>query len=287
MKKGVLITILVIVIFLIFLALVGGYIYMQFTREPYIPKNSMLQIDLSGPIVDVDQEVFSTSLSFKDLWYHIKRAKIDPRIKGIVMKIGYMKTGLAKIEDMGRLIKDFKKSGKKVIAYIESGGIKEYYLSTFADEIYLFKGGYLFLKGLAAEAVFIKNTLNKLGIQAQLFRIGEYKTAVNMFTQEQMTPPHKESLERLLGDIYASTLAGIAKNRKLDIQQVKKIIDESPIANQTYLEAKLIDDILYEDEIFADSKEKYITVSFNIYRETKSPRPYEGVKKIAVILSFC
>jgi len=285
MKKGVLITILVIVIFLAFLALVGGYIYMQFTREPYIPKNSMLLIDMSGAIVDVDQGVLSTSLSVKDLWYHIKRAKKDPRIKGMVLKIDYMKTGLAKIEDIGRLIKDFGKSGKKVIAYIESGGIKEYYLATFADKIYLFKGGYLFLKGLAAEALFIKNTLDKLGIQAQLFHIGEYKTAVNMFTQEQMTPPHKESLERLLADIYASTLAGIAKNRHLDIEAVKRIVEESPISNQAYLEAKLIDDILYEDEILGDAKEDDITVSFDIYKETTSPRPYEGIKKIAVIFA--
>ena len=285
MKKGVLITILVIVIFLVFLALVGGYIYMQFTREPYIPKNSILQIDLSGPIVDVDQGVFYTSLSVKDLWYHIKRAKKDPRIKGLVLKIDYLKTGLAKIEDIGRLIKDFGKSGKKVIAYIESGGIKEYYLATFADKIYLFKGGYLLLKGLAAEALFIKNTLDKLGIQAQLFHIGEYKTAVNMFTQEQMTPPHKESLERLLADIYASTLAGIARNRRLDIEAVKRIVEESPISNQAYLEAKLIDDILYEDEILGDAKEDDITVSFDIYKETTSPRPYEGIKRIAVIFA--
>jgi protease-4 len=240
MKKGVLITILVIVIFLIFLALVGGYIYMQFTREPYIPKNSVLRIDMSGPIVDVDQAVLSTSLSIKDLWYHIKRAKIDPRIKGIVLKIGYMKTGVAKIEDIGRLIKDFRKSGKKVVAYIEGGGIKEYYLSTFADKIYVFKGGYLFLKGLAAEAVFLKNTLNKLGIQAQLFHIGEYKTAANMFTREQMTPHHKESLERLLQDIYTSILEGIAKNRNLDIDPVKKIIEESPISPTWRLSSSMI-----------------------------------------------
>ncbi len=67
-----------------------------------------------------------------------------------------------------------------------------------------------------------------------MFHIGEYKTAVNMFTQEQLTPHHKESLERLLEDIYASTLAGIAKNRNLDIDLVKKIIEESPISNQAY-----------------------------------------------------
>jgi protease-4 len=201
------------------------------------------------------------------------------------LNISYIKTGLAKIEDLGRLINDFKKSGKKVIAYIESGGIKEYYLATFADKIYLFKGGILFLKGLAAEAVFLKNTLDKLGIQAQLFHIGEYKTAVNIFTRDQMPPPHKESLERLLEDIYASTLAGIAKNRHLDIEAVKKIIEESPISNQTYLEAKLIDDILYKDEIFGNAKEDDVTVSFDIYKETKSPRPYDGIKKIVVIFA--
>jgi protease-4 len=232
----------------------------------------------------MDQSVLSTSLSIKDLWFHIKRAKIDPRIKGIVLKIAYINTGVAKIEDIGRLIKDFRKSGKKVIAYIEDGGLKEYYLATFADKIYAFKGSQIFLKGLAAEAVFIKNTLNKLGIQAQLFNIGEYKTAANMFTQEQMTPPHKESLERLLGDIYDSILAGIATNRKLEIESVKKIVEESPITNQAYLEAKLIDDTLYEDEILKEEQD-YIMVSFDIYKETKSPYPFKGIKKIAVIFA--
>lgn len=285
MKKGVLITISVIVIFMIFLALALGYLYMQLTREPYIPGDSMLRINLSGPIVDIGPSVLSTSISIKDLWYHIKRAKIDPRIKGIILKITYLKTGLAKIEDIGRLLKDFKKSGKKVVAFIEGGGIKDYYLSTFADKIYVFKGGLLFLKGLAAEAMFLKNTLEKLGIQAQLFHIGEYKTAANMFTHEKMTPAHKESLDRLLKDIYESILAGIAANRNLDIESVKKVFEQSPVSNQAYLEAKLIDDIIYEDEIFKNSEKNQVMVSFDTYKQTSSPRPYEGKKKIAVIFA--
>ncbi|UCH98554.1 MAG: signal peptide peptidase SppA [Candidatus Aminicenantes bacterium] len=285
MKKGILIAILVIVILLIFLALAAGYVYMQLNREPDIPKNSFLKIQLQGPIVETNHSVFSRELSIRELWYHIKRAKIDRRIRGIILKISYMKTGLAKIEDMGRLIKDFRESGKKVYAYIEGGGIKEYYLSTFADKIYVFKGGFLFLKGLAAEAMFLKNTLDKLGIQAQLFHIGEYKTASNIFTKDRMTPAHKESLERLLDDIYTSTLAGIAANRHLDIESLEKIFEESPITNQDYLEAKLIDDVLYEDEVLNDAKEDYVTVSFDIYQGTKSPRPYEGIKKIAVIFA--
>jgi len=285
MKRGILITILVIMILIIFLALVGGYIYMQFTREPHIPENSFLKIHLAGNIVDNETSSFTKKHSIRDLWYQIKRAKIDPRIKGIVLKISYLRTGFAKIEDLGLLINDFKVSGKPVYAFVEYGGIKEYYLSTFADKIYLFKGGQLFLKGLASEAVFLKNTLSNLGIKAEMLHIGEYKTAANIFSKEKMTPAHKESLQKLLDDIYSSTLEGIAANRNLDLAAVKNIFNETPVSNQAYLEAKFIDDIIYEDEIFDESKTKYKTVSFAIYKETTSPRPYEGAKKIAVIFA--
>ena len=285
MKKGVLITILVIVLFLVLLALGAGYIYMQLNREPYVAENSILTMNFDGPIVEFDQSVLSRDLSIKELWFQLKRAKIDPRITGILMKISYIKAGLAKVEDIGRLIKDFRESGKKVTAFIESGGIKEYYLATFADKIYLFKGGFLFLKGLAVESMFLKNTLQKLGIKAQLLHIGEYKTAANLFTEEQMTPPHKESLEKLVEDIYQSTLEGIATHRNLDLASVKQIFTESPISNQAYLEAKLIDGILYEDEIFNDSTESLNRISFDLYRETTSPKPYKGINKIAVIFA--
>ena len=285
MKKGVLITILVIVLFLVLLALGAGYIYMQLNREPYVAENSILTINFNGPIVDVEQSVFSKDLSIKELWFHLKRAKIDPRINGLLLKISYINAGLAKVEDIGRLIKDFRESGKKVTAFIESGGIKEYYLATFADKVYLFKGGFLFLKGLAVEAMFLKNTLQKLGIEAQLLHIGEYKTAVNLFTEDRMTPPHKESLEKLVGDIYQSTLEGIAAHRHLDIASVKQIFAESPISNQAYLEAKLIDGIRYEDEILNDSSEDLNRISFDLYRETTSPKPYKGLNKVAVIFA--
>lgn len=285
MKRGILITLLVIVILVIFLALVGGYVYMQFTREPYVPENSFLKIDLAGKIVDSEVSAFSKNPSIRDLWYHIKRAKIDTRIKGIVLKVSYIGTGFAKIEDIGRLIKDFRTSGKPVYAFIEYGGIKEYYLSTFADKVYLFKGGQLLLNGLAVEAMFLKNALSYLGIKADMFHIGEYKTASSLFTDERMTPAHKESFEKLLDDLYTATLEGIAANRGLDMAAVKNIFEETPILNRAYLDAKLIDNIIYEDEIFNDSKKEHKTVSFNIYRQTTSPLPYEGVKKIAVIFA--
>ncbi len=213
MKKGLLIAILVIVIVVIFLVLVGGFIYLQFTQEPYVPDNSFLKINLIGQIHDSDNLSFSNVLTIRDLWYHIQRAKIDSRIKGIILKISYLKCGFAKLTDLGKILQDFRKSGKKVYAYLIYGGMGEYYLSTFADKIFAFKDGDLFLRGLAAEAVFLKDTLSKIGIKAEFLHLGQYKTAANTFTEETMTPPHRESLRKLLDDIHETTIAIIAKNR--------------------------------------------------------------------------
>ncbi|MGE5342432.1 MAG: signal peptide peptidase SppA [Candidatus Omnitrophota bacterium] len=285
MKKGLLIAILVLATLIILLALGAGYMYLQLNREPDIPQHAFLQIDLSGYIPDIDMAMISKKVSFNDLWYHIERAKIDSRIKGIILRISYMNTGFARLDDIGRVINDFKRSGKKVYAFLEGGGIDEYYIASFADKVCLFKGGNLFLKGLATETVFLKKTLALLGIQAEFIHIGEYKTAANMFTEQSMTPSHKESIEKVVNDVYDSTLKTIAVNRKLTVEGLKKICEDSPTDNRFYLDAKLVDAICYEDEILKDNSEAYATVSFDTYQDTSSPLPYEGSDKIGVIFA--
>jgi protease-4 len=117
-----------------------------------------------------------------------------------------------------------------------------------------------------------------------MFHIGEYKTAGNIFTKDQLTPAHREALEKILADLFNYTLQQIAANRDLDFQTVKAVFDESPVTPGTYLKAKLSDGILYEDEILNDS-DTDIQVSFHIYKETSKPKPYRGSKKIAVIFA--
>ena len=285
MKRGVLIAIVVIIAIFILLAAAGGFIYLQLTREPFIPNNSILKINLTGSIVDNDNSAFSKQETIRDLWYQIKRAGIDNRIRAIFLRISYLETDFAKVEELGRSIREFKEGGKKVIAYIEGGGIREYYLATFADKIYVFKGGQLFLNGLAIESIFLKNTLSKLGIEAEFFHTGEYKTAGNLFTKDRLTPPHRESLEKIIGDIFDYTLERIAVNRNLDIGTVKRIFDESPVSNQAYLDAKLIDGLRFEDEILEETESQYRQLSYDLYKETGKPYPYRGAKKIAVIFA--
>lgn len=285
MKRGILIAILIIVIFIILIGLIAGFIYTQLNQEPYIADNSFLKINLKGRIEDNEDSPFSNTTTVEDLFYHIKRAKIDKRIKGIILKISYLCTGFSTTEDIGRIIKDFQKSGKKVYAFIYYGGIKEYYLATFADKVYAYKGGDLFLTGLATESIFLKNTLSKLGIKAELFHIAEYKTAANIFTQDKMTSAHRESVQKLLDDIYVSTLLGISKNRNIKLESIKKIVNESPVSNAKYLKAGLIDKIIYEDEIFKGLKTDYKITKFETYKQTSSPKPFKAKKKIALIFA--
>lgn len=285
MRRGVLILILVAVIMFLIMIFSIGYVYLQFNSEPYVPENSYLKIGFSGPIIDNDSSVIPQTLSIRNLWYHIRRASVDERIKGIILRISSVDTGLASIEDIGRILHDFKKSGKKVYAFIEEGGIQEYYLASFADKVYLFKGGSLFLNGLASEAVFIKKSFSKIGIQADFIHVGEYKTGSNIFTEESMTPAHKESLTKLIDDMFNSTLDSIARNRKLPIEKVKDVFMAAPFSRQAYLDAKLIDGVIYEDEILKETSKKYETISFESYIETSSPTPFEGEDRIAVIFA--
>ncbi|MCU0235931.1 MAG: signal peptide peptidase SppA [Acidobacteria bacterium] len=289
MKRGALIALLVIVIILLGLFLLGGFIYLQFSQEPYVPQKAYLKIDLGGPLADTAPTRFlgmpSSAVSIHDLWYQLERAARDQRIQGVLLRVQYLETGFAKIDEIGRLLKKFSASKKPVAAFIVDGGLKEYYLASFADKVIMFKGGMLSVSGIGAEAMFLKNTLSKLGIQAEVFHIGDYKTASNTFTEERMTPAHRESTQALIDDLYLSVIEGIAANRKLDAAKVKDVLDRSPLPQEEYVKAGLVDALGYEDDLFHSLPATYPEVDFRKYAKTRSPLPFSGSKKIAVIFA--
>jgi len=288
-KKGLLITVMVVLLLILGIVFIFGMIYMSLTAEPYVPDQAYLKINLAGPIYESPAKSFpslaSSGLSIRDLWFHLQRAKIDRRIRGIVIKILPLECGLAKIEEIGGLLRDFKRSGKPVVALVEEGGLREYYLGSFADKVYGFRGGSLYLHGFAAEATFIKNTFSKLGIKAEFYHTGDYKTASNMFTEDRLTPAHRESLEKLLTDFTASVNAGIAANRHVAPEVVHRLLEDSPLPNEDYLKAKLLDGVAYEDEIVDNLKPHCPLVAFSTYRKTSSPAPFRGSQQIAVVFA--
>jgi protease-4 len=285
MKRSALIVLLVVIVILLGLFIIGGFIYMQFNQEPYVPDRAVLGGPLADTVTSRFPGIASSAVSIQDLWYQLQRAAIDDRIKGVMVRISYLEAGFAKIEEIGRLLKNFSLSKKPVLAFIVDGGLKEYYLASFADKVILFKGGMLSISGIGAEALFLKNTLSKLGVQAEIFHIGDYKTASNTFNEDHMTPAHRESTQALIDDLYRAVIDGIASNRKLDAGDVKKILDLSPLPQGDYLKAKLIDSIGYEDELHGLLKSQYPEVSFRTYAKTSAPLPFGGTKKIAVIFA--
>lgn len=287
MKRGLIIALLAVASFFLLIFLVGGFIYFQLTSEPKVPDNVFLTIDLNQPVVDHETSPLEKNLALSDLWIQIRRAEQDSRIQGLLIQIDYLSGTSAAFEEIGSMLRHFRQtSGKPVISYIVNGGLRDLYLSSFADKVYAFKGNDLFISGLAGQATFIRKTLDLLGVQSEFFHIGAYKTASNMYTHSEMTPEHRESFTQFFGDLHQSMVKGIAVNRNLDAQSVEMAVQDSPINTRAYLEAGLLDGICYPDEVLKLSGyEHAVPFPLETYMKTSVPRPFTGKETVALV--FC
>jgi protease-4 len=157
--------------------------------------------------------------------------------------------GWGKSEELRDAIADFRTSGKPVYAFIEFGLNKEYYIATACDKIIVPPPGELFINGLAADVMFFRGSLDKLGIYPDIYQIGKYKTAADMFTQKEMTDAHKEYINQLLDDLYGRYINAIAQARHKTPEEVRALIDNAPYNAQQAKDAGLIDDQLYRDQV--------------------------------------
>ena len=146
-------------------------------------------------------------------------------------------------------IKYFKSKNKKVTAYLHYPNNISYYVSSICDKIIIPPVSQLNLVGLKAELTFYASALDKLGVNIDILRIGDYKTAAESYTREASTKENKEQINRLLDDIYEQFVEGIAEGKKLSADSVKKIIDNGPYTSVEALNAGLVDTLLYFDEI--------------------------------------
>ena len=257
MKRGTYVLIIFLVFFIVIAATLTSFIYFEFKKTPTVKTRSYLEINLSGELNEKSEPDFLTSLigirtplSLFDIWRNIRKAKHDSRIKSIVLRLGQLQCDWAKIEEIRQSILDFRTSGKKVYAYI--GEVlefdKEYYLATACDSIIIHPLGTLIINGIGGYIPFIKNALDKLGIEAEFEHVEEYKTASSMFTEEGFTPPHREMMESLYADIFDTYVKGVAEARKKSESEVRDLIDQAYFRAELAKKANLVDELLYEDE---------------------------------------
>lgn len=253
-----------IVVGLILVVLIGLAVLVGAVRgsAPSIADNSVLSLRVAGTLPDyVPDDPFrkffgGPDQSLSNLILQFKKAKVDDRIKLIVLDINMSAVGWGKAEEIREAIADFRSSGKPVYAYLELGMNKEYYIATACDKIYVAPPGELFINGLAADVMFFRGSLDKLGIYPDMYQIGKYKSAGDMFTQKQMTDAHREYINSLLDDLFNRYVETIAKARGKSADEVRALIDNAPYSAAKAKEAGLIDSVAYRDELDKELKAK-------------------------------
>ena len=232
------------------------------SSEPTIHKNSVLVLKVKGSMPDYAPEDFTRRLlgqsgsSLTNLLTQIKKAKADKRISAILLEINLSDAGWAKAEELRDAITDFRAAGKPVYAYMEAGFNKEFYIASAADSVYVMPGGHLFIYGYAAEAIFYRGSLDKLGIYPDVFQIGKYKNAPDQYTRKDMSEGHREVVNALLDDMFNRYVEAIAKRRNKSAEEVRAIVDNAPYSAADALKAGLIDGANYRDEVEAELKKR-------------------------------
>jgi len=225
-------------------------------KEPYVAKNSYLTCNIWGSIPEytvsdaLDEYFVGRVTDMAKLRRGFKMAAIDARIKGIIIRIGFVQAGFAKLQELQQLISEFRSSGKKVFAFLDIATTRDYFLASACDSIYLQPGGALILTGFAAEVSFYKGLLNKIGVEADFEHVGKYKSYPEPYTRQEMSAPMREVIDDILDNRYKRVVNTIAVNRNISVQNVEHFINEiTGFTGAEALKNGLIDGLRYESEL--------------------------------------
>lgn len=189
------------------------------------------------------------SETFDSTLKRIEKAAFDDRVQGLILHINEPKIGWGKLNSLRKSIRKVRNAGKRVYAYLENGATQEYLLATACDEVAMPESGTLLVTGVRAEVSFYKNLFDKIGIQADMLRVGEFKSAAEPFTRTEMSPEFRKEMEELLDDYYQEITHLISESRKMTPAQAAAAIDEGPLTAARAKELGLIDRLAYEDEV--------------------------------------
>ena len=213
--------------------------------EGEVPEKSPAEIPL--PFFEAQSPV-----TVQEVWETFHKASVDSRIKGIILEPRGLNVGWAKMQEIREDILQFKKSGKPIISYLRGPSGREYYLASATDRIYLAPEDSLDLKGMRVEAMFVKNTLDKLGVKADVIHAGKYKDAGDILTQTSMSPETSEVLNQILDQYYGNLIATVAEGRKKQPEAVRAIIDQGPYTADEAIANGLVDSLGYDDQVNQD-----------------------------------
>jgi protease-4 len=277
------------IVILLFIVLVWAA-----SKPVRLASNSVLVVDAFGEITEQRAPDFFSAFAgekipvLHDYLDGIDAARYDPRIAGLVVRIGPLATGWGKLEEIRSHLLDFRKSGKPSICYLgyDGAGNPEYYLASACQQVWLVPTNPVNIKGMMAQALFLRGTLDKLKIVPEYYHIAEYKTASNLFTEKKFTPQHKEEVEGLLHGIYDQYLTDASKGRGMDRAKFEALVNRGPLSSGEAVEAKLVDRLGYWDQVqnyFTEHARGWRPVPLARYRQFNDSSSLFAAKKIAVV----
>lgn len=258
MKRSHYVFLIFLIFFFLLTATILAFIYYEFRKPTAIQTHSYLEIDLAGPLPEFSEPDFLTALflgprplSMHDLWQNLRKAKVDNRIRAVLLRFGYLGCDWAKASEVREAILDFRQSGKKAYAFIEEApdADKEYFIATACDKVILHPLGWLGINGIGGWVPFVRGGLEKLGIEFEVEHVEEFKTAYNIFTETGFTPAHRTMMESLYSDIFNHYVQTIGQARGKSEAEMKQLIDRGLFQGEAALRAGLVDALLYQDDL--------------------------------------
>lgn len=260
----------VILLVLVFVFMAAAVASLSSDNEQVIVKeNSVIHLKLDGPIAEMEVENpleglpipgnTDGTIGLIQLKQTLLHAEKDANIQGIYLDVSFFQGGYAKASEVRQALINFRKSGKWVVAYSEMMSEQAYYIASAADKVYLNPEGQMEFNGLAIEVSFFKKMFDKLEIKPEIFRVGDFKSAVEPFMLDKMSDANRLQLNELISDLNTSIVDDIAAARQIDPLRLKEISDKMlATTNEEAKKLNLIDSLVYYDQVLADLKSRLL-----------------------------
>lgn len=274
--------------------------------QPVMPSKAMMVIDMSTIVLSEQTEEVNPLLALQSSGEivspvgiysainAINKAAEDPAIKFIYMKPDGMMSGVAHLEEFRAALENFRYSGKAIVSYIENPTNGSYYLASVSDKVYMtpYDGGINMFTGLSSQMVFLKDILDRLGVNIQLIRHGKYKSAGEMFIRNSSSDENLEQNEAMINSMWNSWAEQIAQSRGITVKELNHLINDLKLVHPTdWKKNGLVDELLTREQLLHQLCNLYVTssygkvktISLQDYALLNTPVVTKSKNKIAII----